>query len=147
MANLRRWEPLGELVSLRNAMDRLMEEGFARPLELMGVTSVPIDMYQTDKDVVVKASLPGVKPEEIDISVVGDSLTIKGERQAEEKVEREDYFYQERRYGSFSRTIALPVSVQADKADAKFENGVLTLTLPKAEAAKARKIQVHKASS
>jgi HSP20 family protein len=141
---IRRWEPFAELMSLRDAMDRLFEEGFTRPTELMGLGTMPIDVYQTDKDVIVKANIPGVKPDDIDINVVGDTLTIKGERKAEEKIERQNYFYQERRFGTFSRTLTLPVPVQTDKADARFENGVLTLTLPKAEEAKAKKIAIRK---
>jgi HSP20 family protein len=140
--SIRRWEPFSELVSLREAMDRLFEEGITRPQFWWGLTQPPVDMYQTDKDIIVSASIPGVKPEELDISVVGDTLTIKGETKGEEKVERENYFFQERRYGSFTRTLTLPMPVQADKAEAKFENGVLTLTLPKAEQAKAKKIAV-----
>jgi HSP20 family protein len=92
--------------------------------------------------VVVKASLPGVKPEDVDITISGDTLTIKGETKTEEEVKREDYLYQERRYGSFSRTIALPSSLQTDKAEATFENGVLTLTIPKIEEVKPKTIKV-----
>ncbi len=142
--SIRRWEPFSELLSLREAMDRLFEEGFTRAAPWRAFVTPAVDMYQTDKDVVVKASLPGVKPEDLDISVVGDTLTIKGETKGEEKVARENYFYQERRFGSFSRSLTLPVAVQTERADAKFEDGVLTLTLPKAEAAKAKKIEIKK---
>ncbi len=142
--SIRRWEPFSELMSLREAMDRFFEEGFTRAAPWRAFVTPAVDMYQTDKDVVVKASLPGVKPDDLEISVVGDSLTIKGETKGEEKIAREDYFYQERRFGSFARTLTLPVPVQTDKAEAKFEDGVLTLTLPKAEAVKAKKIAIKK---
>lgn len=140
--SIRRWEPFTEMRSLRDAMDRLFEEGWTPPIELSRVGYLPVDMYQTDKEIVVKAAIPGVKPDDIDVGVVGDVLTIKGERETEEKVEKENYYLQERRYGSFSRSITLPTMVQSDKAEAKYENGVLTLTLPKAEEAKAKKIQI-----
>jgi HSP20 family protein len=91
----------------------------------------PINIYHTDKELVVKAAVPGVKPEEVDISITGDTLTIKGESRAEEKIEREDYLYQERRYGTFFRSVALPAGLNTDKAEASFKNGILTLTIPK----------------
>ena len=144
--NLIRWEPFGELMSLKQAMDRLFEESFVRPsraLSLLGEgAAVPIDMYQTDNEVVVKASLPGVKPEELDIHITGDTLSIKGETKAEKEIKREDYHYQERRYGAFARSVTLPGGLQADKAEASFEDGVLTLTIPKSEAVKPKTVKV-----
>ncbi|MCD6300004.1 MAG: Hsp20/alpha crystallin family protein [Dehalococcoidales bacterium] len=140
-----RWEPFREMMTLRNAMDRLFEESFVRPSRLwpeVGVGELAIDMYQTANDVVVKAALPGLKPEEVDISITGDTLTIKGEHKEEQEVKQEDYFYKEHRYGGFSRSIAIPVQVKSDKAEALFENGVLTLTLPKAEEIKPKQIKV-----
>ena len=101
-----------------------------------------VDVYETDEDVVVKASVPGVDPEELDISITGDTLTIKGETRAEEEVEEENYVYRERRYGAFSRSMTIPTSVEADEADAEFEDGVLTLRLPKAEEVKPKTIKV-----
>lgn len=141
---IRRWEPFAELASLREAMDRLFEETWPRPFEMLRPGGLAVDMYETDKDIVVKANVPGVRPEDIDVSVVGDTLTIRGERKEEQRVERANYFYQERRFGTFSRTLTLPAPVQTDKADARFENGVLTLTLPKAEGAKAKKIEIKR---
>ena len=140
-----RWEPFREMMSLRNAMDRLFEESFVRPSRLwpeMERGELPVDVYQTANDVVVKATIPGVKPEEVDISITGDTLTIKAEHKEEKEVKQEDYFYKERRYGSFNRSIPIPVQVKADKAEAVFENGVLTLTLPKAEEVKPKQIKV-----
>ena len=146
MANIVRWEPFRDLITLREAMDRLFEESFIRPrvgwLAPLGAGALAVDMYETDQDVVVKSSMPGVKPEDIDITITGDTLTIKGETKAEEKVEKANYVRQERRYGAFSRSLTLPTTIVAEKAKAEFENGVLTLTLPKAEEVKPKTIKV-----
>ena len=146
MADLIRWEPFRDLISLREAMDRLFEESFVWPragwLAPLGPETLAVDMYETDEDVVIKTSVPGVKPEDIDITITGDTLTIKGEVKAEEKVEKANYIRRERRYGAFSRSLTLPTSVVAEKAKAEFENGVLTLTLPKAEEVKPKTIKV-----
>jgi HSP20 family protein len=146
MANIVRWEPFRDLISLREAMDRLFEESFIRPragwLAPLGTEALAVDMYETDQEVVVKSSVPGIKPEDIDITITGDTLTIKGETKTEEKVERANYIRQERRYGAFSRSVALPTAIVAEKAKAEFENGVLTLTLPKAEEVKPKTIKV-----
>ena len=141
-----RWDPFREMTSLRDAMDRLFEDSFVRPSRFwpdqLGRAGLPVDMYQTANDIVVKASLPGFKPEEVDISITGDTLTIKGEHKEEEEAKDEDYFYRERRYGAFSRSLLIPVEIKSDKAEAVFENGVLTLTLPKAEETKPKQIKV-----
>jgi len=146
MADLIRWEPFREMMTLRDAMDRLFEDSFVRPSRLfwpeLGRGDLPVDMYQTANDVVVKASIPGLKPDEVDISITGDTLTIKGEHKEEKETKEQDYFYKERRYGAFSRSLTIPVPVKAEKAEATFENGVLTLTLPKAEEAKPKQIKV-----
>jgi HSP20 family protein len=148
MANaIERWEPFKEMMSLREAMNRLVEDSFIRPgawpvpfdSEAMGVA---MDVIDTKDNVIVKASVPGIKPEDIDVSVTGDVLTIRGETASEEKIEQGSYLRQERRFGKFERSLTLPTLVQADKADAKFEHGVLTLTLPKAEQVKPRSIKV-----
>jgi HSP20 family protein len=143
-----RWEPPRDILTLRQAIDRLLGESFVRPLSLwpqLELADVPIDMYQTDKDVVVKATLPGVDAEDVEISVSGDILTMKGEHSEEEEVNEGDYIHRERRIGTFSRSVALPVPVDSNKADAVFDKGVLTVTLPKKEAAKPKKIKAkHK---
>jgi HSP20 family protein len=143
--NIIRWEPFREMAGVRDAMDRLFEDGLARYPRLwprLGEWELPIDMHQTADEVVVKASVPGLKPEEVDISITGDTLTIKGEHKEEKEVEEENYIYKERRYGTFSRSMLIPVKVKSDKAEAVFEDGVLTLTLPKAEEVKPRQIKV-----
>jgi HSP20 family protein len=142
---LMRWEPFKEMMTLRQAMDRLFEDSFVRASRLWGDSEgggVLLDMYQTPNDVVVKASLPGVKPEEVDISITGDILTIRGEHKEEKEVKDKDYLMKELRYGSFSRSIVIPVSVESGKAEAVFENGILTLTLPKAEEVKPKQIKI-----
>ena len=141
-----RWQPFPEIISLRQAMDKLFEDSFVTPSRISGIPgsymATPVDMYQTASDVVVKATLPGIKPEEVDITITGDTLTIKGETKAEEEVKREDYIYQEHRYGTFSRSLALPSGLDTDKAKADFTNGMLTLTIPKPEEAKPKQIKV-----
>lgn len=142
--SITRWQPFSELMSLREMMDRLFEETFFAPTRVTraGVMTLPIDMYETDKDIVVRAPLPGVTPQDVEITVSGDTLTIRGELKRDETIKREDYIHQEWRYGAFTRSVTLPKPVQADKAEARFENGVLTLTLPKAEEAKVRRIEI-----
>ncbi len=146
MANIVPREPMREMLSLREAMDKLFEESFVGPRGWLGLSgeaiSLPLDVYQTENDIVVTAPVPGIKPEDIDISISGDTLTIRGETMAEERVEKGSFIRQERRYGRFERSMTLPVEVQAEKAAATFENGVLTLTLPKAEAVKPKQIKV-----
>lgn len=143
--NIVRWDPLREVTTLRDAMDRLFEDSFVRSPRLwpeIGIEDLAVDMYQTDNDVIIKASIPGLKPEEVDISITGDVLTIKGEHKEEKETKDQDYFIKERRYGSFSRSLNIPVSVKTDKAEAVFDNGVLTLTLPKAEEVKPKQIKI-----
>ena len=145
MANMIRWEPMREMVTLRDAMDRLFDEAFTRPWGPDGGygTGMPaIDMYQTDDDVILKVAVPGMKPEDVQILVTGDTLTIKGETREETDNKEKAYHIRERRWGSFERTITLPTAVRSDKAQAEFENGVLSITLPKAEDVKPKTITV-----
>jgi HSP20 family protein len=127
-------------------MDRLFEDSFVRPsrtLTTLGEAGVsPLDVYQTANEVVVKASLPEVKPEDVSIDISGETLTINGESKAEKEIKKEDYLYQERRYGAFARSVAVPGGLKTDKADATIEDGVLTLTIPKAEETKPKAIKV-----
>ena len=151
MADLARWEPFRDMMTLRDAMSQLFEESLVRrsplgawPLGRREDTSMlAIDMYETEGDVMVKASLPGLKPEEVDITITGSALEIRGETKEETEEKRGDYYYKERSYGAFQRSLTLPVEIKADKAEAIFENGVLTLKLPKAEQAKAKQIKIQ----
>jgi HSP20 family protein len=127
-------------------MDRLFEESVVRPgagwLASAGERTLAVDMYETDDAVVVKSAIPGIKVDDLDISVTGDTLTIKGETKTDEEIQEENYLYRERHYGSFCRALSIPVPVVTNKAEAEFENGILTLTLPKAEEVKPKAIQV-----
>jgi HSP20 family protein len=128
-------------------MDRLFEESVVRPrsgeLALRAPAgSLAVDMYETAEAVVVKTATPGVDPDDIDISITGDTLTIKGETRVDEEIEEENYVYRERSYGAFSRSLNIPVAIKAGEAEAEFEDGVLTLTLPKAEEVKPKAIKV-----
>jgi HSP20 family protein len=142
MSSIIRWDPIREMSGMREMMDRLMEgDGYGR--SLWDVSSVPtMDLYQTEDAVVVKTGLPGVKPEDIQISVANGVLTIRGEVKQEKEEKQRTYHLRERRYGTFSRSISLPSSVNSEKSEAVFEDGILTLTLPKAEEAKAKTIIV-----
>lgn len=144
MSNLIRWEPAREMMTLREAMDHLFDDAFTRPLRLgNGHWSMPaVDMYQTDNEIVVKAAIPGVKTDDVQISVTDEVLTIKGEVKEKEETKEKAYHIREQRWGMFERTIALPTDVVADKAKAEFENGVLTITLPKAEDVKPKTITI-----
>jgi HSP20 family protein len=145
MSNLIRWEPAREMMTLRDAMDRLFDDAFTRPLRLNdgGNWSMPaVDMYQTDNEVVVKAAIPGVKTDDVQINVTGEVLTIKGETKEKEEVKEKAYHLREQRWGMFERTIAMPTDVIADKAKAEFENGILTITLPKAEEVRPKTISI-----
>jgi len=135
MSNLIRWEPMREVMTLREAMDHLFDDAFTRPIGGNGQAwGVPaIDLYQTEKNVVVKAALPGLKAEEVQISVTGEVLTLKGEFKQAEEIKEASYHLKEQRFGSFERSVMLPTEVQTEKAKADFENGILTITLPKAE--------------
>ena len=151
MSNLTRWEPVREMMTLREAMDRLFDDAFTRPINLRdgGWSSPAVDMYQTDDEVVVKVALPGFKSDEVQINVTGDVLSLRGELKQEDentlspKGKDKSWHIREHRWSSFERSIALPTVVTADKANAEFENGVLTITLPKAEEVKPRTITVN----
>ena len=145
MSNLIRWEPAREMMTLREAMDRLFDDAFTRPLSIRDgwtMASPAIDMYQTENEVVVKASIPGIKAEEVQINITGDVLTLKGEVKQEEERKEKAWHIREHRFGSFERSVALPTAVKTDKAEAVFENGVLTITLPKADEVKPKTINI-----
>jgi HSP20 family protein len=148
MANITRFDPLGEMVSLRSAMDRLFEDSFVSPMSWRTISggdtiTPPVDVHETSDEIVVTAALPGMKAEDVEITMTGQTLTFRGEFKADEEINREQYLYRERRFGSFSRTVQLPVRVQGDRADATFTDGVLTLRIPKAEEVKPRQIRIN----
>ncbi|NLE45920.1 MAG: Hsp20/alpha crystallin family protein [Chloroflexi bacterium] len=142
-----RFYPRRDVMSLRDAMDRLFEESLARPArEWDDRTSaresrLPLDVYTTSEEIVILASLPGLTPDEVDISIEGDALTISGELRG--PLENVDYVFQERSFGRFSRTLTLNVPVDVERVEASFENGVLTVVLPKSERDRPRVIKVE----
>lgn len=146
MSLVRRTSPWGDMLSLRQAMDRLFEDSFVRPrsflLESIEGHWLPLDVHETTDEMVVEAALPGVGPDDVEITVSGDTLTISGRTAQETKTEEKDYLFHEIRRGSFSRTVALPGNLRADRATANFENGILRISVPKAEEAKPRRIRI-----
>ncbi len=115
------------------------EENFSSDAE----GQLTIDVYQTDGEIVIKSTIAGVKPEDLDVSINNDMVTIKGERKNEEAVDGENYYYQECYWGHFSRSVVLPVDIISDKAEAALKNGILTIRLPKADTTKIKRIQVR----
>jgi len=146
--SIERWDPFREAISLRDAMNSLLQESFVRPGTggQNNAFALPVDVSETENEFVVKASLPGVKPEDVQITVHGDTLTIRGESREVEDKKGEHWHVRERRSGSFQRSMSLATPVDPDRSQAEFEHGVLTLTLPKSEAAKPRQIKVGVAS-
>lgn len=145
MANLTRWDPMQDMLSLREAMNQLLEESFVAPSQTRGGRgfNLAMDLSETEDGYIVEAAVPGVKPEDIEITVENNVLTIKGETR-QEKSEKQQHFHRvERSFGSFQRTIGLPTTVKADAINASLENGVLRLEIPKAEEVKPRKITVN----
>lgn len=115
MTNLIRWEPEREMMTLREAMDRLFDDAFTRPLSLTESRQGPtLDLYQTDDDVVVKAALPGMKADDVQINITGDVLGIKGDMKEKNETKEKNYHIREQRWGSFERSVMLPTSVVSD---------------------------------
>lgn len=147
MANeLMEWRPFREVSRLRREMDRLWDDYFGsgrRGLRPMTAEFAPaVDVKETDTEIVVKAEVPGMDAKDINISVTGDVLTIKGEKKSEREEKEENYHVVERSYGSFARSLALPAAVDLDKIEAKYDKGVLTVTCPKKEEVKPKSIEI-----
>jgi HSP20 family protein len=138
-----------ELATMRQMMDRIFDEDMYRMAggwDRSGgeVASLALDVAEKDDAYVVKASLPGVNPDDVEITLADNVLTIRGETKQDQEIKQENYHLRERRFGTFMRSVTLPNAVDADKIEAVNENGVLTLTLPKAESVKPRKIEVKR---
>ncbi|GAB4540175.1 MAG: Hsp20/alpha crystallin family protein [Anaerolineae bacterium] len=152
MASIVRWTPFEDMVTLREAMERLFDESFVRPYRSGGngnsslaMARLPIDLYETDEQVVLKARLPGVNPEDVDITMDDGDLIIKAELRSDaalDEARKWNWHRHELYHGSIGRRISLPTQVQADKIEATFRNGELSLVLPKAEEVKPRSIKV-----
>lgn len=139
------YEPLREMVSLRDAMNSLFQESFVRPLGLPTEGSsvmLPLDVTEDENEFTIKMSMPGVHPDDVHVTSHGHDLTIRGEIKAEVERKEMHWHLRERRCGQFQRTVTLPTMISPDKAHADFENGVLTLILPKAEEAKPKEIRI-----
>ncbi len=145
---LTRWDPFREMMVIRNARDRMFDGDLAlAPSSWRSFNwSVALDVVENDDEFVVKASLPGINPDDLEITFIDGKLTIKGEVTEEEKVEEARYHLRERRFGSFSRSIKLPSGIDTEKIDAKYESGVLELHLPKVEEVKPKKITIKTSS-
>ena len=148
--SLELWRPMREMRRLTEEMERMMEEAFEpferyweRPRTLMRF--FPVNMYRQNNDLIVEATLPGIRPEDVDISVSGRTLTIRAERREEKERREEEYYYREVEAGRFYRQLTLPADVQVDKAEARYENGMLRLRLPISGAAKEAHIKVKAA--
>ncbi|HWP29902.1 MAG TPA: Hsp20/alpha crystallin family protein [Chloroflexota bacterium] len=139
---LSRWDPVSEMTSLREAVNRLLEESVVRPGTLLGGrTGALLDVYEENDHYVVEVALPGVRPADVEVTVLGNTVTIRGEWPARPEGRR--YLHAERGTGRFERTVTLPNDVDADKAQAHAENGVLRLTLPKVAVARPRRIALQ----
>ena len=143
-----RWDPWGEAVSLRQAMDSLLQESIVRPRSGSGGASavtLTLDIEERGDDFVITTPIPGMKPENVEISVRGDTLRIRAERRDERREEGDGkrWLLREQHFGAFERTVTLPSAVKADQANAEFTDGILTITLPKAEETKQQRIPIQ----
>jgi len=144
--NIVRWEPFHDMVTLRSAMDKLFADSFVRMPRVSevddGSLAPAVDIFEDNDKIGIRASMPGVKPEDIDINVTTNSVTIKGTTESEKEVKEENFVRKERYYGTFARTVALPTGLKIDKAEATMDNGVLTLEIPKAEEIKPKTVKI-----
>jgi len=140
---LTRWDPFQEMLNLRRTVDRLFDN--ASPDHEWGqptMWGLAIDVVENKDDFIVKASVPGINPDDLDISYADDTLTIKGEIKSDNEVKENQYHFHERRFGSFARSISLPTKIKGDAIEASYQNGVVTLRLPKAEEVKPKRIAI-----
>lgn len=137
------WSPMREIETFRERMDKLFSEMTIMPRTIVEPGFLALDVQETDNDVVIKASLPGFKTEDLNVEISKGALTIRGESKEEREEKNSTYHLQERRYGSVQRAVTLPASVDEDEAKATLENGVLTVTVPKSERTPTRRIDVE----
>lgn len=149
MANIVRFDPFEDLTRLQREVNRLFEDN-TRPIVRNGgaehaavrAWAPTVDIYEDASEIVLKADLPGVKQEDIDIEITGETLTVRGERRFEDTQRKENYVRMERSYGSFQRSFTIGLPIAQDKVQASFNNGILEVHLPKSEETKPKKIQV-----
>ena len=138
-------DPFRDLSDMQSEMNRVFDSFFGRPSQVGGVERIwapAVDMYETKDELVITAELPGLNEKDIHLSITGDVLTLKGERHWSQEVEQENCYRGERWFGKFERALPLPIPVQADKVKASYRDGVLTVTLPKAEEIKPKEIKI-----
>jgi len=140
---LTRWDPFQEMVNLRRTVDRLFDNvntdhEWSKPV----MWGLAVDVVENKDDFIVKASVPGINPDDLDVSYADDTLTIRGEIKSENEVKENQYHLRERRFGSFARSISLPTKIKGDAIEASYQNGVLSLRLPKAEEVKPKHIAI-----
>jgi HSP20 family protein len=145
MRTLSRWEPFTGAVTLQDQINRLFNDSFGRTSQESNLTAwaPAVDIFETEHELIVKADLPDVDPKDLDIRVENNILTIRGERKFEKKVSEDKYLRVERAYGSFSRSFSLANTVNPEGIKAEYQNGVLTLVVPKREEAKPKQIKVN----
>lgn len=145
MNSITRWDPFRDMMVMRNSMDRLLDNFFSSPTDWPETTSwgVALDVVENANEFVVKASLPGIKPDDVDVTFSNNTLTIRGEVRSEEEKEDARYHLRERRYGTFSRSITLPRGIDGEAIEASYDAGVLTLHLPKREEVKPKRIEIR----
>jgi HSP20 family protein len=140
---LTRWDPFQEMLNLRRTVDRLFDNVGADNAWAQSTTwGLAVDVVENKDEFIVKASVPGINPDDLDISYVDDTLTIKGEIKSENEIKDNQYHLRERRVGSFSRSLNLPTRINAEAIDASYQNGVLILRLPKVEEVKPKRIAI-----
>ena len=151
MSYMIRWEPFRELATLRDRMDRLFDQysrGWGADEGLTtSLWNPPVDVYETNESIVIKADLPEVAPNDVDIAVQGNTLTVRGGRKRESEIHEKDYHRVERSYGTFARSFTLPATIDADKIEANFSQGVLKINLPKREESKPKQVKVKVGSN
>ena len=146
MVSMTRYDPIREALTLRNAMDQLFSQSVVNP-NWMGTSQsmvAPMDVCETDRGYEVNIALPGVRPEDIELTARQNSLTIKGQHASTKEEKKENWVVKEIRSGSFGRSISFEKQIDVDKIDTSYENGVLTITVPYSEAAKPKKISIKK---
>ena len=142
---LQRWEPFRDLTRMDEMMNRLRRSHLRYVPGEDGKWAVPLDVVEEDDKIIVRATLPGVKPEDIDVTLENDVLTISAETKVETEEHKESYLVRERRAGKFHRTLRLPDTVDSEKVDTKYENGIVEITFPKAEEKKSRRLSIKAA--
>ena len=145
MTTMIRWNPVREMMNLREEIDHLFEEAFNFPRlrwQVPVTVGLPLDLAEDDNQFIVKVSVPGLTPDDLDITFSDNVLTIRGEFKEDEGIPAERYHLRERRYGTFARSVTLPVPVKSDEIEAVYENGVLTLYVPKAEEVRPKHIPI-----